>query len=357
MSFESMGGTAGVVSDGNTLFIANSSVITTISRLDKTEDIPHAFDYIEAMCIGPIYLSGIYVKNDKYGIFLMNLKTRSFTTKYEVDYNPSTIKTLYDTSIYVIDTFFNIYEYDAGLNLKTPAIPKEAKTNEYTTADAVVLDNAIYFIMDTKMYSIVIRDPVHVAGNMNPNTENEVKLPITENILTALYFNGHLLIFYMSQYNLYSILQYDTANKKVIKTIDGGYITNPLYACIHRNSLYISSTTNKIIPLSRFDIPGMEKVGPPPSYSLFELQTPPVNFIEEELKINPTKLKEKKESLVVDIKPAESNLFYYYVWFGIAAILFGLIVLTFTAHEKRTINLIILLILLVTLFFILRRYI
>jgi hypothetical protein len=101
----------------------------------------------------------------------------------------------------------------------------------------------------------------------------------------------------------------------------------------------------------------MEKVGPPPSYSLFELQTPPVNFIEEELKINPTKLKEKKESLVVDIKPAESNLFYYYVWFGIAAILFGLIVLTFTAHEKRTINLIILLILLVTLFFILRRYI
>jgi hypothetical protein len=242
---------------------------------------------------------------------------------------------------FAVDRSFNGYFYDAGLNQSDQinfGFPKP-----FQTVDVVFTENRAFMTMD-KTIGIHPRNP-------------DLEAAITGDILTTLYQNRKLYIVYKSSYTEYSILCYDLENKKIVNTIYGSHTTTPVYACIHQNTIYVSSQTNKMFPLTLFEGAVVTEPYPKPAYSLFETTPQTVQFIDHALNINTTVLKERKDSLVVDTGPVVSSHIYYYVWFFVCIFVLGLIVLTFFSHEKKGLNLIILLILAITSFFILRRYI
>jgi hypothetical protein len=152
----------------------------------------------------------------------------------------------------------------------------------------------------------------------------------------------------MSGMNLYSVVQHDLSSNTNLKEIECGQYSSPIYTCVHKNDLYISSTVNKRIPLDSFSPTGTTIEGFA-SYPLLELNSAYSNFIE--LGIDLPKMKEKKESYAVDSKPVESSLFQYYVWIFIMILLIGLIVLGFIT-SAGSVNIAILLILLTSAVFI-----
>lgn len=343
-------GTTGVASDGNNLYIAtNNSKITIIDRVNGKQEVPHTFLNIEYLFAGPIYLSGIYVNdrvNLNYGIFIMNLETKEFTNK-QVDYYPTVIKVKYTAdnqlSIFTLDKYWNAYMYDAGLNLSESYV--SGSNYMYNTTDYVLTDGASYAVINKQIFmSDRDIDPV-------------VETTIQDDILATIYYLDALYIIYKTSVTQYSILKYDLTKNVVVKTIMGGYSIEPVYACIHRNNIYVSTSVNKIFSLSLFDPPGTVLPGPSPVYSIFGVNETPVEFIDASLNINPTRLKERKDSLSVDTLPAKTTHFYYYIWLIIAIVLMILIWYSFVAREKGTLNIVILVIILVTLFFILRTYI
>jgi len=179
---------------------------------------------------------------------------------------------------------------------------------------------------------------------------------ITGDLIAIQPYLHYLFIFYATSYNMYSVVQYDLKDKAARRTIDCGYLSTDIYTCIHNQSLYISTTLNKIIPLSQFDLTPQDVVKAPVSYPLFELNSIIPDLMEDKLHVNLEKLKERKESLAVDTTAAAASLQTYYVWIGIGLLLVGLIVVS--VMTKSTIaNLLILLILVFSFLFILRTYI
>ena len=87
MIFESIVGTTGIASNGQSLFLANNKLLTKIDRLNKKTDMAHPFHRIEDIAVLSNKMAGIYVKDDKYGIFLLNLSSGSFL-HFFVKYNP-----------------------------------------------------------------------------------------------------------------------------------------------------------------------------------------------------------------------------------------------------------------------------
>lgn len=349
MNFEEMIGTTGVASDGNTLYVANNRVITRIDRVDNKTDIPHSFEFIEYLYVGPRHLCGIYAKDlakETYGIFIMELATNLFTN-IDVGYYPSIIKSKFIVTgkllIVVLDKYYNSYMYDDLLNLEyslESGPPLPYRTVDYIITGAVDITSA--------------------NNQLNLVPEDEVlnkTFTVDNDIITTLYLANILYIVYKSGYNEYSILGYDLVQRKILKTIFGGHSTIPVYACIHLNSIYISAETNKIIYLSAFDPPADVYTSLKPTFDLFDNSHQTVQFIDETLNINTAKLKERTDSLIVDTKPVVSSHVYYYVWFIVCIFLLALMILTFFAKEKRVLNIMILLILSVALFFLLRRYI
>jgi hypothetical protein len=119
---------------------------------------------------------------------------------------------------------------------------------------------------------------------------------------------------------------------------------------------------NKIIPLSDFTNSGSVQevsniVDTSSIYPTFELNSIPQDLEYDDLNVDIKALKDKNDSFVVDIKPAETNLFYYYVWVMVTVVLIGLIYFSLTSSNSGTINMIILLIIVISAVFIIREYI
>lgn len=347
MNFETMVGTTGIASDGETLFIANNKVITMIDALNKRTDITHDYQRIEDITVSGKFLAGICVKDNRYGVFLFDLTNSSFTTRADFAYEPYKIF-LYtnanEIKIKVMDNAFTFHVYEVQINV---GVMKElaaepGKEQLYDMVDYAETDTGNVYMSDFEIKK----------GNLD--SENL----ITSDFLAIQNYLQYLFIFYKSHFNMYSVSQYDLSNNTMLREIECGYLSTDIYTCIHRKSLYISSTLNKIIPLTKFSVKFDELVQEEENkfLPLFELNSITPDLIRDELKVDLTKIQERKDSLVIDTKAVEANHSYYYGLVGILVCLAILIGLSFTSYAN-TANRLILLILVVSIVFIIRSYI
>jgi hypothetical protein len=337
MNFETMIGTTGIASKGDILFIANNKFITRIDGTNKT-DLPHPYERIEDIVVGGNFLAGIYANEGTYGVFILDLTTNSYNSIVLPNKLLKIRFKLNDNQYYlfVVDNTQTIYIYNDNLveitifNAKIP----------FNTIDITEAGDNIYLKIDNEI-------------KMNDLTNDSMNVTIKGDLLGIQGYANYLFIFYMSGMNLYSVVQHDLSSNTNLKEIECGQYSSPIYTCVHKNDLYISSTVNKRIPLDSFSPTGTTIEGFA-SYPLLELNSAYSNFIE--LGIDLPKMKEKKESYAVDSKPVESSLFQYYVWIFIMILLIGLIVLGFMT-SAGSVNIAILLILLTSAVFIIHSYI
>lgn len=345
-------GTTGVASNWDTLFIANNKVITKIDRMNVKRDIPHGFDRIEDIAVSEHNLAGIYVKDEVYGIFLMDLRTSEYKTNQSLTYEPYRIGFLPseflpsdatdETIIYTMDNKQKIYLYDIFLIKKETEInPSDIKFNE---VDIAFLQNQNQIFL---MSSTDIKEP---GGT-------KLDIQVEGEFLTMVPFLHYLFIGYLSHYNMYSIIQYDTKTNTVVKQVDGGYFSTRIYMCIHGYSLYISSTLNRVFPLSSFSLAKEELETKKDEYPLFLENGLTPNLKEVELTIDLAKIKERKQSFSVDTKTAESSLFKYYIWAIVATLFIILIYISFMTPPTGAVNIVLVLVLVAVVIFIIHSYI
>jgi hypothetical protein len=350
MDFESLVGTTGLTTYQNKVFIVNNKVITVMDQYRKQTDIPHPFEWVSCITAGDNSLFGIYY-NDAYGLFEMDLNTNTFQS-VSIDFTPVLLLSLDPSKLelVVIDDQSNQYTCDKKLKVtKQGSILKDKViTTQFMTFNLAKTEKTTYFS----------------ANDTITDMKTDVPLPvkIEGTILSLQYYLTFLFIIYVSDYNHYSVMQYDISNNKVIKTIEGGYISGPpVYTCIYQNYLMISASTNKQIPLNLFEIPLL----PPQTsntytlkgdYPLFDLPKFQPLFIESpvELDIPSNKLKQMNESLVVDTRPAENQLFLSYVWMFIGILVVMVILFMICFKESVVIHRIALLILVVGTLFIIK---
>jgi hypothetical protein len=351
MNFEKMIGTTGIASKGSTLYVANNKVITSIDSSEKTMDIPHKYDTVEAIVVSGNMLAGIFIKDKRYGIFLLDLDTKKFTSKYTL-FRPYKIVISPDSTLVGIsDNKFSIYIYDIQLapvrkidsGIKEAYTRIDIATNKQTTNQE--------FFMTNKTIKRKLQD-TNTVFSLEP-TDGE--------FLAIEYYENTLFIFYTTLANMFSVARYEISTNKMSKEIDGGPLTNNIYVCIHNNSVYISSTVNKVIPLSQFsgspNTNNTNDANISSHYPSFELNSIQPDLWYDSLEVDVKSLKEKNENFEVDIKPAERNLFFYYIWVMVTIILVGLIYFSLTSSNPRAVNMIILLIIVISAVFIIREYI
>jgi hypothetical protein len=345
MNFEAMIGTTGIASDGETLYIANNTMITIIDRNDKKTDIKHGYDIIEDIAVSEGFLAGICVKNEIYGIFLLNLDSSNFTTIQSLSYEPYRIKIVTNVSeniptITAMDNKFKRYIYDEFL-IEKSTIPGISMS--YNDVDIEIGPNQEYLMSTTEIKQGLTEDKLPI------NLEGE--------LLTIQLYLNHLFIVYMSHYNMYSVVQYNLNEKTKLKEIEGGYFSRRIYTCIHRQCLYISSTLNKIIQLNLFSFNPQELADTSSRFSLYEMNSIIPDLIEDTLDVDLAKMKQRKQSFAVDTGTAENSHLKYFLWAIIAVVFIILIYISFMVPATGTINIILLIILLVVALFILRSYI
>jgi hypothetical protein len=350
MNFESLVGTTGLTTYQNKVFIVNNKVITVMDQYRKQTDIPHSFEWVSCITAGDNSLFGIYY-NNTYGLFEMDLNTNTFLS-VPVDFTPVLFLNLDHSKLelVVIDDQSNQYTCNKQLKVtKNGTILKDhVITTDFMTFNLAKTEKTTYFSANDTITDLKTNTP----------------LPVTINgtILSMQYYLTFLFILYVSDYNQYSVMQYDISNNKVVKTMEGGYISGPpVYTCIYQNYLMISASTNKQIPLNIFEIPLL----PPQTsntytikgdYPLFDLPKFQPLFIESPVEVNipMDKLKKMNDSLVVDTRPAEKNLFLSYVWMFIGILVFIVILFMICFKESIAIHRIALLILVLGTLFIIK---
>jgi hypothetical protein len=346
MNFESMIGTTGVASSGEKLYIANNGVITQVDKDDKKTNISHGYDRVEEIAVSGKNLVGICVKGEKYGIFILDLLTSLFFTNDTIDYDPYNIKLNMvgsELNITVIDSKFGLYNYNDKL-VQTSFV--EGDEYPYENVDISEIDSETYYM-------------TNISIKKGDRTQNNIFIPVSGSFLAIQTYQKYLFVFYKNDFNMYSIAKYDSQIDDVVTTIEGGYFSTKIYTCIYRNSIYISSTINKVFHLQKLAITQQEimTASNVSIFSPFELNSIMPNLMEETLDVDLNKMKEKRQSLNVDVGTAEASLSYYYLWIFIVIVLVGLIVLTFMNYKTSNLNIIILIIIVSSAFFILRSYI
>lgn len=344
MPFDTMIGTTGVASNGEKLFIANNTKITTIDRSEKQTDIPHGYDHIEDIAVSGNFLAGIYVKDEEYGIFLLDLINVTYTSKENLSYEPYRIMIETNLSentptVFAMDNKFKRYIYNSFL-VEKDTIPGGDRA--YDEVDIAKESGKEYFMSTSEIKPTL-------SGNKLP-------IQLSGDFLKIQLYLDHLFIIYLSHYNMYSIVQYNTKTQEKLNEIEGGYFSTRIYMCIHRNTLYISSTLNRMISLSQFSLTSQE-LGTGGTFVLFNTESINPNLTEDTLDIDVTKMKERRELYAVDTKTAEKSYFKYYVWSAFAILFIILIYISFLFPATGPVNLILLAILLVAVLFILRSYI
>lgn len=325
MDFENMVGTTGVATYMNKLYVVNNKSIRVFDQYGRHTDIPQPYDRVSGITIGGDTLYGIY-HDTTNGLFEMNVKTQTFRS-VPVEFNPVSIFYLDDSTagIIIMDDVYRYYRCDKHLtvHLTGEVLPSDLIPTKFMTFGMTKSEYTSYFSTNEKIIDMRTLKPLTIT--------------VPGNILSIQYYLNFLFVIYVSDYNQYSVLQYDTNENKVIKTIEGGYISGPpLYSCIYQNYIIVSASTNNLIPLTKFDIPLLNDSAVTSdltnSYPLFDLPEITDQYIEQ-VDIPVDQLKSLKDTLEVDTRPAEKNLGLSYLWMFACIAVISIFLLMFLFKE------------------------
>jgi hypothetical protein len=307
------------------------------------------------------FLFGIYYKESngpKNGIFKMSLSNKSFST-ITLDFNPVYIANPFFTTpgetdelVIIIDDHYKIYNCSMDLTV-TPLgdlLPSDLLPTSFMTFGMTAGKDTAYFSSDDKVIDIQTLTPLPIQ--------------IDGKILSIQYYLNYLFIIYISDYNQYSIHQYDFSTSKVIKTIEGGMVTGPpIFSTIFRHNLMISASKNKVIPMSQFvgmtpppQVNPIEPVASDP-YQLFDLFEYTPTYIDENILSNIEKVKIKNETLEVDTQSVETENKNFYLWLLFAFLIIGMFVLLMANPQVRWVQSVSIFILVSSIVFIIISYI
>lgn len=355
MEFDRMIGTTGVTADSFNLYVANNTNISVIAENGSIADYKHSYQNVTVLSMGQNVLYGIYSNGSAKGLFQMDVTTKIFRS-VPVEYNPVFIYGLKNsaTDVLVFDDAYQIYRYDASLAIKTRAtpLPAQIKPFTYTTFVMTQANNTSYYATNDKI--------------INLDTLEPIPLTIPGKIWGLHYYMDNLFIIYLSDYNQYSILQYNPLQQKVVKTVEGGLVSGPpLYSCIYKNNLLVSGTVNKTFPLTLFDLPGLipntntttNTMTNPNPYPLFELLENTPLYLDENVERKIEEIQTKTMTLEPDLKPAETAYMLTYLWWIVLLVLLGLFLWVVQVKETTMIHRIAFAIMIVSILFIFYRYI
>jgi hypothetical protein len=341
MDFQSMTGTSGIASAYNKLYVVDNRTILITDTYSNTETVNHDFDWITNIVLTDLYLFGIYSKNNKYGIFSMDLNYHTFKM-VTVDYTPVNL-THANEMIYVFNTQLEFHTYEKNLELrgnkdKIPIVT--SSPIQFMTVALATHDDIIYCSAEKDIYA-----------------EGKKLLSLDGDILSMVAYQDFLFIVYNSLYSHYAVIQYDLVKKEQIKTIEGGYISGPpVYSCIYDNQLYISASTNNIIRLDMFTFPmTKEKTIPRELFPMFEMNRNNPHFLTEQVSISTDKIKTLQETRVQDTTPATNSMLRYYVWVFILLFVIIVIALAFFFRENSVLPVLLLCILFIALSFLIKN--
>ncbi len=349
MDFESLVGTTGLTTFQNKVYIANNKALTSMDSYRTQIDFPHSFDFISSITAGGNSIFGIFCNGDQYGLFAMDVDTKTFNS-VSVDFIPVSILFISPSvGLVVVDDEYRYYQCNSELiTTLSGTIPITKPKQPFMTFGLTKTESTYYFCTNEQIIDMSTLEPL--------------PLSIDGTILSIQYYLNNLFVIYISDYNHYSILQYEPVKNTTVKTIEGGYSSGPaLYSCIYQNFLFISASTNKLIPMTLFDIPLLkaqtsESYQMMNNYPLFELPNTQPVFIEESVSIPTEKLKKMNETLDVDIRPAEKSLLMSYVWMFVAFMTVCLVVLMLVFQENKILPRIAILVIVGSILFILKSY-
>lgn len=339
MGFKDWVGTTGLATDFNYLYVANNKVISVLDQLGNQSDIPHSYDTISGMTLGSNTLYGICEQAKKTRIFQMNLVTHAFNS-IQVDYKAVSIFYYKSGSPYIVvlDNSYKIYRYEVDLKVKQTGtvLPLSLTPVTFMTFGMAQTEDKTYFSTNDKI--IDMDKMTHVPVSVNGT------------ILSILYYMKFMFIIYVSDYNQYSILQYDLQKNVMVETKEGGMLTGPpLYACIFNNELFLSASTNNKMSMSVFKLSNSTNISSEEKkmddlvltslnpYQLFDVPKDPI-YIDQKVELELEEIKIKNQSLVVDAKPAQTSLLFSYVWIVIAVGVLSITSWLFYANENNLEN-------------------
>ena len=326
MDFENMVGTTGVATYMNKVYVVNNRTIRVFDQYGRHTEIPHSYDRVSGITIGGGILYGIYHNDSTDGLFEMDMNTQRFRS-VPVEFNPVSIFYLDDSSagIVIMDDVYRYYRCDKHLkvHLSGEVLPNDLIPTKFMTFGMTKSPYTSYFSTNEKIIDMKTLLPLPLA--------------VPGNILSIQYYLNFLFVIYVSDYNQYSVLQYDPLEDKTLKTIEGGYISGPpLYSCIYQNVLIISASTNNLIPLTRFDIPLLndstvtsDLTNP---YPLFDLPQVTTQYLENE-KIDTNELNKLHDTLDVDTGPTEKILGRSYLWMFGCILVIGVLTLMYLFND------------------------
>ena len=343
MDFESLVGTTGIASSSDKLYVVDNKVIVILDSYGESEEVKHSFDWITGITLGELFLYGIYSKNDKYGLFSMDLMTHSFKI-IEVNYTPVNLFYL-NKQITVIGSEFKVYLYERNLVLREGSEPvlKVDKPVTFMTIGLTGGDK-VYISKDRDVYDMESKKILTAEGT----------------VLNLVYYQKYLFVIYAPAplFNHYSVLQYDLEKKKNVKVVEGGHISGPpVYACIYENDLYISASTNNMIPLNMFDLDlkTTEVKSKRLIYSMFELNKVNQPFLTDKINIDTEKIKTLRDYGDIDTSPAQNSLIRYYVWIFIFIFILAVMLLAYFFKENSVFPVILLCILFIAISYVIKN--
>jgi len=321
----------------------NNNDITLIDQYGGTENIHHPYDWISNITLSDLQLFGLYSKDEKYGLFSMDLTSHLFK-QVPVTYTP--VNLIYvQQQLIVVDSNMKQYFYERNLSLReTRDRPPNVTIDsplQFMTLGLTKGENEVYYSKGKDVYS------------------GEKILTVEGDILSIVCHDHFMFVLYTSLYNHYSVLQYDILNQRRVKVVDGGYISGPpVYSCIFGNDLYISASTNNRMSLALFDLPGKtpdEQKRPRVTYPRFELNQINHRFLTEEVNLDVEKLKELKDYDIVDTTPAQNSLIRYHIWVFILLFIVSVLLLAFFFKENSVLPVILLSILFIAFSFVIKN--
>ena len=327
--FTEMIQTSGVASSDTQLFIANNTKITRIvysSTTPLADTVPihidHPYGWIGALTLGREKLFGIFLKNEQYGIFSMTLaediKDIVFDQVY-LNYHAVNLCIIYSDNVailQVIDTFCILHAYSDAL-IETQVIKpfnfaeRTFMRSGMTMVKSVDEKQGILFSIDNRVY-------------LGP----EVVLTIDEPTIYGIsFYNKTLLVLAPSGSMTYEVQTYVYEIDKLVKktTLTGGTISyDQMYMCVFKDSLYISATENKVVPLTGV----MKDKDMLFNFSPLDITTytftQVVDLPADSSTFNTEKIKE--HSVILD-RPMNRTLGNLYVWGAIGILLVSILIL------------------------------
>lgn len=306
MEFENMIGTTGIATYMDKLYVVNNKVIRVFDSA-KHKDIPLPYDRVSGITLGSNTLFGIYFNQESQGVFAMDLKTNAFR-QVEVLFNPVLLYFINEKSdgILLIDDQYHCYRFDKQLKIgaSTGVIPNETIPTQFMTFSVVQVESQLLFAANDQI--------------LDMKTFIPLSLQVPGPILSMMYYMNYLFILYVSNYNQFSILQYDPALDQGFPPVEGGYLSGPpVYSCICKNNILVSASPNQIISLSKFNLPFLNdpldaSMNNP--YPLFDLPPSDARYIEDKLPLPIDALKNKVDTLELDTRPAQKQLAFSYLW-------------------------------------------